>query len=299
MRRPSLTIVLTAVLSAPAGDAARAQSLQSFDTIPRELVALLLRGPGAYPGDNFDIKIGAPPNFPRELLPGGVTAAASTISERGMTVVAEAPQLTSRDLAQHDRDLAAAGWTNSMSMSARGLVSSSTSPMSSTCKGDQYATISYSQRPAGGLYLRVSLTTDPRRGSCVPAGQRPPANFADVDLPPLASPEGVRMMISGSGGGTDNYEQRIRLETAAEPAALVRHYGDQLEKAGWKRESAAGAAGVAFARFTFVTAAKDTVVGLVTVTTLPGGMQTDVSLRLLRIDPGRRFPGRGAGAGPR
>jgi hypothetical protein len=207
--------------------------------------------------------------------------------------------MTSRDLSEHERSLEAAGWTNTTSMSNRGLVSSNMSPSSSSCKGDQYATFSYSQRPAGGMYIRVSLTTDPRRGSCMPPGLRQPSNFADVNVPPLAPPEGVRTMMSGSGGSTDRYEQHVRLETTLGPEALVTHYGDQLEKAGWKREARANGDGLAVARYTIVSSTKETIVGVLIATPLPDRTQTDVGLQLFRIDPYRRFPGRIGGAGPR
>jgi hypothetical protein len=149
------------------------------------------------------------------------------------------------------------------------------------------------------MYLRISLTTDPRRGSCVPPGQRPPSNFGDVNLPPLAPPQGIPIMTSGSGGSTDRYEQHVRLQTKLEPEVLVTHYGDQLEQAGWKRESRASGAGIAIARYTIVSSTKDTIVGIVIATPLPDGAQTDVGLQLFRIDPNRRFPGRIGGAGLR
>ncbi|MEX2272182.1 MAG: hypothetical protein WD690_11950 [Vicinamibacterales bacterium] len=294
MRHLCAAVVILA-FAFPAGGSARAQqSLQSSDTIPKELVSLLLRGPGTNPGDNFDIKIGAPANFPSELLPQGVAPAVSTTSDRVITVVAEAPAISSADLLQHERALAAAGWINTTSMSSRGLISSSMMPAMQVCKGDQYATLYHSQRPAGGMYLRVSLTTDPRRGSCVP---RPLTFFADVNLPQLVPPPGSRAMGGGSGGGGDSYDQRIRLETTLSVEDVVAHYSGQLARAGWKREARADDSGVALAKLTSISSTQDPIVALITATTIPGVTQLDVTLRLLRVDPSRRFPGRVGGPG--
>lgn len=290
MRRPLLSFVLTGTL---AMGSLHAQS------ISKELVNLLTRGIGMGPNDNYELRIGAPPSFPRELLPRGVMPAASTVAERMTVVVAEAPGLAGRDLSQYERDLVAAGWMNMSSMASRGLVMNNMSPSSSFCKGDQHASISYSARTEGGLNLRVALTTDPRRG-CTPAGTRPMSFFADVDLPNLNPPEGTRTMGSGSGSSTDRYDQNIRLETKLTPEAVVKHYGDQLANGGWKREAHTTAAGVALARFSTVSTTKETVIGVLIATQLPGDDQIAVNLQLLRVDPNRRFMGgRVGGAGAR
>lgn len=290
MRRPLVFFVVTGALAI---GSLHAQS------VSKELLNLLTRGVGMGPNDNYDLRIGAPPSFPRELLPRGVTPAASTVAERMIVVVAEAPGLTGRDLSQHERDLAAAGWSSMSSMGMRGLVSSNSTPSSNFCKGDQHATISYGQRTAGGLNLRVAVTTDPRR-MCAGSGPRMMSNFADVELPNLTPPAETRTLMSGSSGGTDRYDQNIRLDTKLTPDAVVKHYGDQLEAAGWKREAQAGGAGVALARFTVLSATtKETVVAVVVAAALPPDGQIAVNLQLLRVDPNRRFPGRIGGAGPR
>jgi hypothetical protein len=286
-------VILSFVL---ASGVAVAQSSQTTDTIPKELVTLLLRGPGGYPGENFDIKIGAPANFPSDLLPTGVTPAVSTTSDRMVTVVAEAPRLTAADLLRHERALTAAGWTNPSSMSMRGLMSSTMAPAMQICKGDQYATVSYATRPAGGMYVRISLTTDPRRGSCV-AMARPMVFFADVDLPQLFPPATAQAINAGSSSSPDSHEQRIRLETKLSTDAVVSHYTEQLTNAGWKREASLPGDGIAVAKLTSISTTKEAVVALITATTIPGATQMDVTLRLLRVDPNRRFPGRSGGAG--
>lgn len=289
MRRPLLTFVATCVLSLC--------SLHA-QTISKELMDLLTRGSGM-PNENYNLRMGAPPTFPRELLPRGVLPGASTVSERATVVVAEAPGLTSRDISQHERELTASGWSNMSGMGSRGLVSSNMTAYSYFCKGDQHVTMSYTQRAAGGLNLRVLVNTDPRRGPCAPVGARPMSFFADVDLPNLNAPADSRVMGSGASSGSDHYDQNIRLETKLAPEAVVKHYADQLDQAGWKPTAQVAGAGVAVARFTIVSSTKETIVGVVMATALPADGHVAVKLQLLRIDPNRRFPGRIGGAGAR
>ena len=135
-----ISVLVVAVSAMTTVSGAQSSQPQAADTIPKELVSLLLRGPGTYPGESFDIKIGAPANFPGDLLPAGVTPAVSTVSDRMINVVAEAPGLDAADLLRHERALTASGWISPSSMSMRGLVSNTTGPMMSVCKGDHYAT---------------------------------------------------------------------------------------------------------------------------------------------------------------
>jgi hypothetical protein len=289
MNKSSRQLSLALVLLSPLALAAQ----QSSDTIPKELVTMLLRGPGTYPGDNFDIKIGAPAGFPADLLPKGVSPAVSTTSERQVTVVAEAPQLTMGGLLAYERELTAAGWINPSSMSMRGLMSSTSVPALNVCRGDQYATLSFAERKAGGVYVRASLTSDPRRGSCV-AMPRPISFFADIDLPQMPPPSNTPSMGTGSSSGSDHHHQQVRLETATSPGDIAAHYTSQLEKAGWKREARVSDDGLVAVRYTMQSRSKDTVVAILMVTSLPvatGNKQVEVSLRLLRVDPARRFPG--------
>lgn len=262
---------------------------QSGDTIPKELVTLLLRGPGTYPGENFEIKIGAPPNFPAELLPAGLKPAVSTVGDRITTVIAEAPDLMMDGLMKHERDLLAAGWISPSSMMMRGLMASNVTPAMQVCKGDHYATIYPSVRGKGGLYIRVSLTTDPRRGSCVSI-PRPMANFADVNVPFMPPPANTPAMGAGSSSGMDHVSQHVRLQTGLSANDIADHYARLLEKAGWKRSGRAAGDGVAVIRLSSTSTTKEEVIAVVTAVALAGAAQQEVSLRLMRIDPNRRFP---------
>lgn len=277
MRRLLLVVVLSTVWQ------------QSGDTIPKELVTLLLRGPGTYPGENFEIRIGAPPGFPAELLPAGVKPAVSTVGERITTVIAEAPDLMMDALMKHERDLLAAGWISPSSMMMRGLMSSNVTPAMQVCKGDHYATIYPSMRDKGGLYIRVSLTTDPRRGSCVSI-PRPMTNFADVNVPFMPPPANTPATGAGTNSGMEYVSQHVRLQTRLSISDVADHYARLLETSGWKRSSRAAGDGVVAIRLSSTSTTKEEIVALVTVVALADPSQQEVSLRLMRIDPNRRFP---------
>lgn len=279
-------------------DPVRAQSPQArpSDTIPKELVTLLLRGPGVT-GENFDITIGAPETFPRELLPDGATAAVSSVSERSTTVIAEAPQLTD-DTRAYVRKAEAAGWISHGPMSMRGLVSSAIEPPLMFCQGDRYATVYLSPRPAGGRYARISLTTDPRRGVCQPMPRyMGPSFFADITLPFLTPPDGSRSMGTGSSSGSDHHDQRLRMQTTLTVEALVKHYVAQLRNDGWKLEGRGEDDGFAIARLVKMSSINEAIIANLIVNRMPNG-DLDVAFRLMRVDPNRRMPpGRAGGPG--
>lgn len=289
--------VLVAAVSSLDPALAQAPQARPSDTIPKELVTVLLRGPGMT-GENFDIRIGAPETFPRELLPEGATAAVSSVSDRSTTVVAEAPQLTD-DTRAYVRRAEAGGWISHGPMSMRGLVSSATEPPLMFCQGDRYATVYLSPRPAGGRYARISLTTDPRRGACQPMPRYAgPSFFADITLPFLTPPAGSRSMGAGSSSGSDHHDQRLRMQTQLSVEALVSHYVTQLQKDGWKLDGRGEAGGVAMARLTKMSSINEAIVANLIVNRMPND-DLDVAFRLMRVDPNRRMPpGRGGGARP-
>ena len=299
MRRVAPAFVLVCLAAFPL----TAQSpAQAGDTIPKELVALLLRGPGASGSDTFDIKIGAPADFPRELLPDDATAAVSMVSGGQTAVVVEAPKLTD-DLRAWVSKAEAAGWiTSGPGMPMRGLMSSSSAVMQtvSLCQGDRYMSALLSERPAGGRYVRISLTTDPRRGNCQPLPRYGgPSYFADVTVPMLRPPAGSRTF--GGGGmssSSDSYEQRLRIDTKLSPEAVVQHYVAQMQSAGWHLDGRADAEGVAIARLTMNSSLKELVVANLVANVMPDG-DRDVVFRLMRDDPNRRRMPGGAGAGVR
>lgn len=280
--RHVLSICLAALLSA-----APALAQQSTDTIPKELVTLLLRGPGSMGGE-FDIRIGAPADFPNELLPDGATAAVSTVSERGVTVVAEAPALGD-DTSAYRRKLEAAGWVNNGPMSMLGLMSSASQPPLMFCQGSRYASVYLSEREKGGRYARITLTSDPRRGTCRAApAYMGPSFFADLTLPRLMPPPGSRSACTGSSSSSDHFDQHLRLQTDLSTKDVVEHYVELLKKDGWKLEGRGNAGDTSVARLEKLSDLKDPIVANLLVNKMPNG-DLDVSFRLLRVDPNRRL----------
>lgn len=71
---------------------------------------------------------------------------------------------------------------------------------------------------------------------------------------------------------------------------IADHYARLLEKSGWKRSSRAAGDGVVVIRLSSTSTTKEEIVALVTVVALADPSQQEVSLRLMRIDPNRRFP---------
>lgn len=267
--------------------AAPALAQQSTDTIPKELVTLLLRGPGSMGGE-FDIRLGAPADFPKELLPDGATAAVSTVSERGVTVVAEAPALGD-DTSAYRKKVEAAGWVNHGPMSMFGLMSNASQPPLMFCQGPRYATVYLSEREKGGRYARITLTSDPRRGTCRAApSYAGPSFFADITLPRLMPPAGSRAAGSGSSSSSDHFDQHLRLQTELPMKDVVAHYVDLLKKDGWKLEGRGDAGDTSMARLQKLSDLKDPIVANLLVNKMPNG-DLDVSFRLLRVDPNRRL----------
>lgn len=286
--RLAFSTCLVILLSAAPGFAQ-----QSTDTIPKELVTLLLRGPGSMGGE-FDIRMGAPADFPNELLPDGATAAVSTVSDRGVTVVAEAPALGD-DTSAYRRKLEAAGWVNNGPMSMLGLMSSASQPPLMFCQGSRYASIYLSEREKGGRYARITLTTDPRRGTCRGApSYAGPSFFADITLPRLMPPAGSRAAGSGSSSSSDHFDQHLRLQTELSTKDVVEHYVELLKKDGWQLEGRGSAGDTSVARLQKMSELKDPIVANLLVNKMPNG-DLDVSFRLLRVDPNRRFMPSGAG----
>ena len=147
-------------------------------TLPRELTALL-PGAGRASGEAFDLRIGvAPVDFPRDLLPPGTAIGASAIGDRATVVVGTNADLTTAGRAREPMRLASIGWNNVMPP-RRGFTGGTGDLPLSVCRDVDFASITFVDRPAGGSFVRVTLTKDPRR-SCVP---RPDLGFNLPDVP--------------------------------------------------------------------------------------------------------------------
>lgn len=269
------------------GVPASAQQQQTA-SIPKELVVLLMRGV-MMPADEFDIVLGAPAGFPTELMPRGARPLISTTTKTSVMVVAEAPG----DMAGYEKQIAAAGWTVSprSGMQQRGLVAAAPPAMPAMwCRADKYATVSASPRPAGGSIVRIGLSDTSRGNPCDPIGTPSYSSIQnDVEMPLLFPPPASRAIGGGySGGGTDAYDQRLRLETKLTLPEVLQHYRAQIEAHGWKFQSQALADGLGIARFAVVSAKKEPVTATISVITAPGEPPLEITLHVVRA-PNRPF----------
>lgn len=287
MTRPLFAMLL-------AGALAGFGQQQPADAIPKDLVKLLI---GSMYGPSADIVIGLPAGFPQELLPRDSVAKISTVFSTNMMVIVEAPTLPA-ELSQYERQLANGGWTPAPAgmSGGRGLLSAppARAPLM-LCNGDRYATYSLTPRPAGGSYARISVSTPARPGPpCQPSGPGAYASMSlsgEIELPAFLPPTGSRTTYgSGGGGGTDYFEQSLRLQTTMPVAEVLQHYRAQAEKHGWKFESQAVAESVGVARFSLLSTKKEPVAATILISIVPGDHPMDIVLRLARASTRPRTP---------
>lgn len=66
---------------------ARIAAQGNVETVPRDLMAVLLRGPGIPPGEGFDLRVGGPPaDFPSDGLPQGTEVGVTAASRNALLV---------------------------------------------------------------------------------------------------------------------------------------------------------------------------------------------------------------------
>lgn len=255
-------------------------SAQTSDTVPRELMEILL-GPPGVPRESFDLRIGPPPGgFPADLLPEGVVIGASAISPMSTTVVGtlDVPVVIARPA--YEVRLSTAGWVSPMPQ-ARGFSSSAASgDLMSLCRGNDFATAILSSRKQGGSYVKVTLRTDVRQ-SCV---TRPNPFFADINIPVLKHPAGTRAYGAGGGGSADTFESRTLIDSPVDARELLTHYAAQMSSAGWTLVGELASPEVAtVARFSSMTTRKEPISALLTITRVEkGALRFDLSLRIFR-----------------
>ena len=196
----------------------------SGETVSREVMALLMRAPGTT-GGNFDLRVGPPPeSFPVVLLPPGTVPEVTAVGVGDVTVIGRHPSLDVSGLFEQLPRVTAAGWTAQVPL-MRGFVGAPAGSPLSVCRERDFAAISFVPREAGGIYVRVTVRSDPRQ-SCVP---RPNPMFADVNVPMLTPPAGARPVGGGGGGGgADEMYSRSRLESAMTPRVAAAHYVRQF-----------------------------------------------------------------------
>ena len=250
------------------------------DTIPKELVAVLMNG---MRGEPFDLRVGpAPTGFPVDVLPPRTRVVLSAVSVSGATVVGEAPGLASDRRSGFVEALTRSGWTSLMP-TQRGFVSGPLATSSSVCRGQDFVTLSFVDRAAGGTYVRAIWSNDPRRQCQTLGAGSGSAFFADVRLPTLTPPAGVRASGATSGANNDSWTAATRLQGDMSPAAIVAHYTQQVTAIGWRvLGPPVTTDGASIVRFSVPSTANDTVVAMLVVTPFAKTGITDVFLRVVR-----------------
>jgi len=285
--------VLALVCLAP-GIALRAEGPQggaSSERVSREVMALLMSGPGMTSG-NFELRVGAVPDgFPADLLPPGTTIEASAIAAGATTVVGANPSLVLSDLFMQVPRMTAAGWSN-VGPPMRGFMNRPAGMGLSLCRNQEFAQVTFTPREAGGVYARVTIRNEPRQ-TC---GSRPDFNFPDVTIPVLVAPADATVVGGGGGGGSlDEMHSRSRIETASPLRAVMAHYVAQIERAGWTESGRATQGNeMAVTRFRTTSRLGDEVTAVLLITRLGTGRQLDLLLSIARNEPSR---GRSAGPG--
>ena len=226
-------------------ETARAQEGQGAKMIPEALAVRLL---GAFSGDS-DVSILAG-EMPSEVaflvpLPEGATVVGSLRRPGGdVNVVIDAVQ-TPATVGQFYRTrLAAEGWTV---VDPAGLGDNRAlfrpagdQEALSFCKDALELSLSASRR--GDLtdlrlnvspQLEYSLCNPDRRGGGGGDDKVPPLTL----LPTLVDPEGAQSLGGGRSGGGDAFLGENRLRTPLGAGEVAEHYAEQLEAAGWEKES--------------------------------------------------------------
>jgi hypothetical protein len=268
-------IVAVDVAGAPLWLMARSQQA-SADTVPKEIVAILMRGA---PLQGFDLRVGGPPaDFPKDLLPAGTEVAVSAVSDRGTTIVGIASGLSATDRARLDQALSAAGWI-SAGPRVRGFTMNTADMPTSICRGSDFASVALIPRPEGGSYVRASNVKDPRR-SCQP---RPEMSFTDVNIPALPPPPNSKAYGGGGGGSLDQMYSSTRLETTFSLAALASHYTALFTAAGWQIEGRTiEEERLSVTRFSTKSTNGDPITAILTITSFRNSSLIDLAVRIVR-----------------
>lgn len=247
--------------------------------VPAEVLSILMRiGAIGAPGGG-DLRTGpAPADFPVAVFPAGSHVVATVVSTaRGTTVVAAAPELNASDLWTHEAALLSAGWTE-IGPHPRGFVMTSMAAIT-VCRDLDLVTLSSSPRAEGGSYVRATDVHDPRR----PCVKSPAFALADVDVPLLTPPDGVRLSGASGGGSLDALTSASRAIGQTTARALSDHFESQLVAHGWK---ATGHARVRddliVTTFSLASRSGDPLTASLTVTALGASGDFDLFLRLVR-----------------
>lgn len=291
MRRPArdLTIGTVGVLCLLLiGRPATAGAGQGGDlAVSRELMNMVLRGPGVALGDTFDLRNAAPADFPSELLPPGSKVGAAGVAASATVVVAIAPDAPEAVRLNETKRISELGWTIASPVRG-GLVAAPAGTPIVFCRRTDFAYVGFVARAEGGSYVRIGVTKEPGR-SCAAVPSVTLSTAANV--PSMVPPPGARSFGGGGGGSNDSWYSSMRLETTQSPSDVEAHYLKQLTAAGWKivGKRLAGS-DTSLVRFSFETPDGQALTGMLTVTSFPNTRALDVNVRVIRDLPARTPP---------
>jgi hypothetical protein len=111
--------------------------------------------------------------------------------------------------------------------------------------------------PGRATSVHVILNTNLEQSPCSPRQRRHYEMMrhempVQQLLPELKPPAGSMQMGGGSSGGSGNMSTDVRLETELDVSAILTHYDDQLEKAGWVRVSGGQSAPIGWSAWDFI-----------------------------------------------
>jgi hypothetical protein len=279
MSRRGLLLAPALFLTLPVTFAAQTRSSDAT-SVSREVVAVLMQGPDIAPGEPFDLRVGtAPEAFPADLMPNGTRVAASATTANALAVVGTVARFAQADRPGYEGSLHAAGWIDN-EVHPRGLNAAALGAPIAVCRGARFATVTFTPRDAGGVFVRASITEDPKR-TCA---ARPRATYGDVPIPSMRPPSGAESSGAGFGGNPDAMYSSVRLRTGQPLDAIASHYTSQLSAAGWKVDGqTTEPQQVAVTRLSAATTAGEPLSGTLVVTSLGRSNEVDVLLRIVRV----------------
>lgn len=222
----AVALALLAALPVPT---ARAQG--HADMLPTALVTALLSGATASGGAPVTYVVGElPRGWPAELVPAHFRVIGG-MSE-GRTLVAVMSDTSPRPLAEFTALLQRAGFKPPAPPPGRGFMSS-TGSFTRYCRDSATVRTTTAPAPAGSRYVRVTYFVS-NRMACAPVVVTPARPAAELEIPELGPPPGMRSGRSSGGSSSDEVTSRGTLTgRSINAAGLLAHYERLLTAAGW------------------------------------------------------------------
>jgi hypothetical protein len=105
----------------------------------------------------------------------------------------------------------------------------------------------------GTTHATLSINLDPVNNPCRQTpDHEPPERSIGPQLPPLEPPAGCDLYTHGMSTGPHTSATLATLTTQLDLAAVVHHYGRQLEEAGWRADESGQSGPVAWSAWDFV-----------------------------------------------